>query len=134
MLSTLHEQQHLAATAELEAPLAALEGRLAAFALALRQPDADTMDRAAGELHIALAAAVERFHRAARAGSIPRALRERLALAGAQVAAQREALARATASLDRAIDVLMPRSTVPAALYSSSGNAERHLPSGGLRA
>jgi flagellar biosynthesis/type III secretory pathway chaperone len=41
------------------------------------------------------------------------------------VAAQREALARATASLDRAIDVLMPR-TAPASLYSAHGASERH--------
>jgi len=129
---TAPAEHHAVAAAELEAPLVALEGRLAAFSSALKQTDAEAMDRAAGELHIALAAAVDRFHRAAREGAIPRALRQRLALASAQVAAQREALARATASLDRAIDVLMPRNTVPAALYSASGNAERPLPSGGL--
>ncbi len=67
------------------------------------------VDRAAAELHRALAAAVDHFSRAARSGGVPPALRQRLALASGQVAAQREALARATASLDRAIDVLMPR-------------------------
>ena len=46
-------------------------------------------------------------------------LRRRLALAGAQVAAQRDALARATAALDRAIDVLMP--SPGTALYSAGG-------------
>jgi hypothetical protein len=46
-------------------------------------------------------------------------LRRRLALASAQVASQRDALARATAALDRAIDVLMPGHG--AALYSASG-------------
>jgi hypothetical protein len=51
-------------------------------------------------------------------------LRERLALAGGLVAAQRESLARATAALDRAIDVLMPRER-PAAVYSAIGPAER---------
>jgi hypothetical protein len=134
MTTRAPEHEAVAAEAELEAPLAALEARLAAFSSALRNTDADATDRAAGELHAALAAAVDRFHRAAREGSIPRALRQRLALASAQVAAQREALARATASLDRAIDVLMPRGAAPAALYSASGNAERPLPSGGLRA
>jgi len=39
------------------------------------------------------------------------------------VASQRESLARATAALDRAIDVLMPRSS-PASVYGG-GNADR---------
>jgi hypothetical protein len=39
------------------------------------------------------------------------------------VAAQRESLARATAALDRAIDVLMPRDTPR--LYSPHGGPER---------
>jgi hypothetical protein len=49
-------------------------------------------------------------------------------LAGGQVAAQREALARATASLDRAIDVLMPNER--AGLYSALGTAQRNLRGG----
>ena len=42
-----------------------------------------------------------------------------------EVAAQRESLARATAALDRAIDVLMPATTPAAALYSPQGGPER---------
>jgi len=45
-------------------------------------------------------------------------------LASGLVASQREALARATAALDRAIDVLMPRDTAPS-VYSAIGNADR---------
>ena len=64
---------------------------------------------------------------------MPPLLRSRLARAGGQVAAQREALARATASLDRAIDVLIPRA--PAAnLYSAGGGADRGLQGGALLA
>lgn len=37
------------------------------------------------------------------------------------VASQRESLARATAALDRAIDVLMPRSA-PASVYGAGNN------------
>jgi hypothetical protein len=54
---------------------------------------------------------------------LPPALRHRLASASGQVAAQRESLARATAALDRAIDVLIPRDG--AALYSTHGGADR---------
>ena len=58
-------------------------------------------------------------------------LRQRLALAGGQVAAQREALARATASLDRAIDVLIPN-RAPAGLYSPAGSPTRASGAAGI--
>jgi hypothetical protein len=75
-------------------------------------------------LHRSLAAAVDRFSTAARQGRIPEPLRQRLAQASGQVAAQRESLARATAALDRAIDVLIPREA-SAAGYGPVGRAER---------
>lgn len=104
---------------ELEGALAAVESRLTALGEALRARDSRGIDLHATELHRALAQAVDRFALAARSGSIPQALRHRLASTSGQVAAQRESLARATAALDRAIDVLMPRDG--AALYSSFG-------------
>jgi hypothetical protein len=119
---------------ELEGPLAAVEDRLTALGLALHAQDAVAVERVAAELHAALAAAMDHFARAARQGGVPPPLRQRLALAGAQVAAQREALARATASLDRAIDVLLPRSAPAQALYSAAGNAERKGSAGSLLA
>ncbi|MDE2612710.1 MAG: hypothetical protein KGL78_04655 [Burkholderiales bacterium] len=120
-----------AAAAKLEAPLALLEAHLAALHATLQQPDDAAIDRVAAELHGALAHAVDHFHLAARQGGVPPLLRRRLALAGAEVAAQREALARATASLDRAIEVLMPRAQA-SRLYSSAGASERSPRAGGL--
>ncbi len=114
----------------LEQPLAALEGQLAALGTALHQQDAVAIDEAASRLHLALAAAVDHFGRAARTGGVPAPLRQRLAHAGGQVAAQREALARATASLDRAIDVLLPRVTSNT-LYAATGGNERPGSQGG---
>ena len=108
---------------ELESALAAVEGQLTALGDALCERDSVGIDRHATELHRALARAVDHFARAARAGSVPAAMRHRLANAGGQVAAQRESLARATAALDRAIDVLMPRDS--GGLYSTMGGAER---------
>jgi hypothetical protein len=119
----------------LEQPLQRVEQRLLELGLALRQRDAAAVDRVASELHAALAAAVDHFAHAARNGGVPPLLRHRLALAGGQVAAQREALARATASLDRAIDVLIP--AVPgqdATLYGAAGQATRGGPRGSLLA
>ena len=119
---------------ELESRLSAVEGQLTALGKALRRQDMGAVDEAADQLHKALAGAVDDFSRAARSGGVPPSMRQRLALAAGQVAAQREALARATASLDRAMDVLMPRQAA-AGLYSAIGAAERMLaPSPGLQA
>ena len=118
--------------AELERPLQAVEAALSALSLALHRQDAAGVDLVAAQLHAALAAAVDHFSRAARSGGVPMQLRRRLAMASGQVAAQREALARATASLDRAMDVLLPGATVPASgLYGAHGGADRNPHSGG---
>jgi multidrug resistance efflux pump len=120
--------------AELEAPLAAVEHRLDALRAALVSQNLPAIDAEAAALHRALAAAVHHFSRAARQGGVPAPLRQRLAVASGQVAAQREALARATAALDRAIDVLLPAPPV-AALYNASGSTSRNgLGGGGLSA
>jgi len=116
----------------LEAILSDVETRLASLGDALRERDPAAIDMHATGLHRALASAVDRFTVAARSGTVPVQLRHRLARAGGQVAAQRESLARATAALDRAIDVLMPREAP--ALYSSMGNADRAMRGGSIQA
>jgi hypothetical protein len=133
MMRVPHELTAVRDAADLERPLAAVEQQLLALGEALQQHDAVAVDRVAADLHTALAAAVDHFARAARSGGVPAPLRHRLALASGRVAAQREALARATASLDRAIDVLMPRVTAPS-LYSAVGGNSRPSHSGGLLA
>ena len=112
-----------AAAPELEDKLAAVESRLSALGNALRSRDTAGIDLHAVELHRALASAVNQFSDAARSGPLPPALRIRLAQASGQVAAQRESLARATAALDRAIDVLLPRDN--SGVYSVYGTADR---------
>ena len=109
--------------AELETALAAVEQRLAGLGEALRERDSAGIELHATELHRALARAVDRFALAARSGAVPPALRRRLASTSGKVAAQRESLARATAALDRAIDVLIPRDG--AGLYSTFGGTYR---------
>ena len=117
---------------ELEHSLSAVESRLAALGDALRANDSIAIDTEAGELHRALAQAVDHFALAARSGALPPALRRRLVSASGRVAAERESLARATAALDRAIDVLMPRDTET--LYSAQGATERGQSGGVVRA
>ena len=117
-------------SAELEARLSAVETRLVALGNALRARDPVAIDQQASELHRALAAAVSHFSDAARSGPVPPALRDRLAQASGQVIAQRESLARATAALDRALDVLLPREG--AGLYSIYGAADRGMYKSGV--
>jgi hypothetical protein len=116
----------------LEQSLAAVESRLAALGEALRARDSAAIETHANELHRALAAAVDGFARASRGGAVPAALRSRLASASGLVAAQRESLARATAALDRALDVLMPRDA--ATLYGAHGGADRGVRGGVVQA
>ena len=120
------------AGSQLEPALAAVEGRLAALGEALRTRDVAGIDLQAGELQHALANGVDQFTRAARGGAVPPALQARLAMAGAQVAAQRESLARATAAIDRAIEVLLPAEG--SALYSTHGNPQRPARGGAAQA
>jgi multidrug resistance efflux pump len=134
MLTAPAERLAVLHAAELEAPLAAVEARLGALRAALVSQDLPAIDAEASALHRALAAAVHQFSRAARQGGVPAPLRQRLAVASSEVAAQREALARATAALDRAIDVLLPGATGTAALYSASGVASRGLGGGHMSA
>ncbi len=117
-------------SAGLEARLSEVETRLVALGNALRARDPVGIDLHAAELHRALASAVSEFSDAAKSGPLPPALRHRLASAGGQVAAQRESLARATAALDRAIDVLMPGDSLQ--LYSAVGSADRGLLKSGV--
>lgn len=116
----------------LELTLSAVEDQLSSLATALQTRDLSSIDMRASELHRALSNAVDHFSRAARNGPVPTALRRRLASASGTVAAQRESLARATAALDRAIDVLLPRDTP--AVYGAQGGVQRAGRSGSLQA
>ncbi len=109
----------------LDAALTAVEERLHALGDALREHDSVAIEQQADELHRALTAAVDQFAQAQRRGPVSPALRQRLARTGGLVAAQRESLSRATAALDRALDVLLPRDA--ASVYSPQGSAARAL-------
>lgn len=136
MLTTDQERQAVQRAAELEVPMRAVEDRLAALSQALHSQDAADVDRHASALHAALAAAVQHFSLAARQGGVPGPLRQRLARAGGQMAAQREALSRASSAMDRAMAVLLP--DVPGAtrshVYGLDGQAGRQASRGSLQA
>lgn len=118
--------------AVLDGLITTIEERLHALGAALRDRDAAAIESHAAELQRALAVAIHRFAQAARTpDGVPTALRQRLARAGGLVAAQRESLARATAALDRAIEVLMP-DALPMAVYGQGGQADRSASSSHL--
>lgn len=123
---------HMSGPDDLETTLAAVETQLASLGESLRTNDTAAIDHHATELHRALARAVDHFARAARSGPVPTPLRERLKLASGLVASQRESLARATAALDRAMDVLMPRDRA-SGVYSTTGSGSA-LRSGAIQA
>ena len=106
---------------ELEPLVLAVEQGLLALGSALRERDVAAIEQQASALHGALAAAVQACVQAARLGKLPTPLRKRLSKASAQLARQRETLSRATAALDRAIDVLMPSAPPGAPLYQANG-------------
>jgi hypothetical protein len=111
--------------ATLEQAIAAIESRLSALGQALRGRDAPAIESHAQALQLALTAAVQRCVQAARQpGGVPAPLRRRLEAASGQVAVQRDSLARATAALDRALDVLMPAAE-PSPGYAPHGTALR---------
>jgi hypothetical protein len=131
MLSTSAEHHALRETCELESALTAVEAHLAELAEALKQHDANATEAASAALHKALTVAVGRSTAAARNGGMPPALRRRLAMAGGKVAALREAIARATVSLDKSIEILLPEAgTSKASVYGAQGNPWRAASSG----
>lgn len=132
MINSAPEIRALQNAALLEPSVALLELRLAELAASIAERDAEGIERASASLHKALASSVADFQRAARQGGVPPALRQRLILAGGQVATLREVVARATRSLDRAIDVLLPESTV-LGVYGAGGSSLRQS-QGGLLA
>ena len=118
--------------AALDAALENIERQLAALGIAMRDHDAAAIEGHAAELRRALAVVSQRVDHSARLPEAP-LLRERLARAAGQVAAQRESLARAGAALERAIEVLMPE-PLPTATYGQAGHSKRAASSGCLHA
>jgi hypothetical protein len=112
-------------TSELELALAAVEQAIAVLGHTLTQQDANAVEAAAGELQVAMRTAMASFAQVARRGTMPPPLRKRLAMASGQVAAQREALFRATSALDQALDILIPKPLAASSVYSATGTSGR---------
>ena len=112
-------------TGALELALASVEQSIAGLGHALTLNDSDAVEAAATELQATMRAAMERFAQVAKRGTMPPPLRRRLAMASGQVAAQREALFRATTALDQALVIRMPKPAAAAAVYGNAGTGSR---------
>ena len=105
--------------------LAAVELAIATLGHALTQRDIGAVEATSTALHDAMRAAMGQFAQVARRGTMPRALRTRFAIANGQIAAQREALYRATALVEQNLEILIPRPMAETSVYSASGASQR---------
>ena len=112
-------------TSELEVSLAAVELAIATLGHTLTRPDIAAIEAASATLHDAMRAAMNSFAQVARRGTMPLALRTRFAMANGQIAAQREALFRATSIVEQGLEILIPRPMAETSVYSASGASQR---------
>jgi phospholipase/lecithinase/hemolysin len=112
-------------TSSLEVSLAAVELAIATLGHTLSQPDIAAIETASTALHEAMRAAMNEFAKVARRGAMPVALRNRFAMANGQIAAQREALFRATSMVEQNLEILIPRPMAETSVYSASGANQR---------
>ena len=110
---------------ELEVSLAAVELAIATLGDTLARQDIAAIEAGSTALHDAIRAAMAQFAQVARRGTMPAALRTRFALANGQIAAQREALIRATSLVEQNLEILIPRPMAETSVYSASGASQR---------
>jgi len=109
----------------LETSLAAVELAIATLGQTLAGRDIEAVETASTALHDAMRAAMNQFAQVARGGRMPAELRKRFALANAGIAAQREAVIRASALVEQNLEILIPRPMAETSVYSASGGSQR---------
>jgi hypothetical protein len=113
------------AASEPEASLAAVELAIATLGQALATTDIAAVEAASTALHDTMRAAMNQFAQLARRGTMPAALRKRFAIANGQIAAQREALIRASTRVEQNLEILIPRPMAETSVYSATGASQR---------
>ena len=119
--------------ADLPQNLDAVAQRLAALRAALADPGGDRLQAEAAALQRTLAAAIGPLRRQVQTGALDGEQRRRIARLSAEVATQREALARAAAAADRALGVLLPDAAARRG-YAASGHGTRPAANAVVRA
>ena len=112
-------------TSELEVSLAAVELAIATLGHTLALPDIAAIEAASTALHESMRAAMTQFAQVAKRGTMPLALRTRFAIANGQIAAQREALFRASSLVEQNLEILIPRPMAETSVYSAAGASQR---------
>jgi hypothetical protein len=119
-----------AAAMTLERSIGELELRLATLRQALRGGQPEPLDAAVKDLQVCVAQTgllAQQF--TDRHAPLVAPYRQRLKLAASELQAQREAMARASAALERAAQILVPTG---AQSYDAQGQGLRDLPQGGV--
>ena len=112
-------------TSALEVSLSAVEQAIAVLGHTLTLRDIAAVEAASTSLHDTMRAAMTQFAQVARGGKMPVSLRTRFALANGQIAAQRDALIRATSLVEQNLEILIPRPMAETSVYSASGASQR---------
>ena len=110
---------------DLEVSLSAVEQAIATLGQSLTLNDIAAVEQASTALHDTMRAAMTQFAQAARRGTLPAALRTRFAIANGQIAAQREALFRATSLVEQNLEILIPRPMAETSVYTAAGASQR---------
>lgn len=105
----------------LESSLSAVELAIATLGETLAARDIVAVETASTALHDAMRAAMNQFAQVARGGRMPVELRNRFALANAQITAQREALIRASALVEQNLEILLPKPVAQTSTYTANG-------------
>jgi len=105
--------------------LAAVELAIATLGRTLALPDIAAIEAASTALHESMRAAMTQFAQVAKRGTMPLALRTRFAIANGQIAAQREALFRASSLVEQNLEILIPRPMAETSVYSAAGASQR---------
>jgi hypothetical protein len=109
----------------LETSLATVELAIATLGQTLAGRDIVAVESASTALHDAMRAAMNQFAQVARGGKMPAELRNRFALANAQITAQREALIRASSLVEQNLEILLPKPMTQTSVYSANGASQR---------
>ena len=104
--------------ADLDSRVSRVEQCVVALQASLRLQSVPDTEAQARDLHQALAQVMA----ICSPGALPQPMRQRLSRVAGQLGRQRECLARAAATLDRAVDVMMPN-TNARTVYSAQGLA-----------
>ena len=132
-MTDLSRSHPVAQALDLSAHMADIEQRLVDLDAALVSGDTGAVERVGQQLQRSLADSLAAFRHATHEGKIPLShdLRQRLTLAQARIRGQQALAYRAGASIERTLNILLPREDVPT--YGALGQSPAARAAGAYR-